>query len=271
MFKLALTRGGDAGLYCGREGLFLGLGPLVERVGDEYKIRADDEIVMLLAAAYKPEDAATRLLPRLHLIRDALQQGDVCKASILAVHARLGPLSSEGLDRLQKLAKQNFDPAQPRDWHGRWTASESAVAQGNATQEGHPGLVPTAHIQRPSPSQGANQEDHPALIPVQEILIPFAARPPFFFEDPPKTFRPFKEPIPRLSGKEGAKDTPSWARGQRPYFGENGRDFAKRLMDERYGRGHLKKEDPEYDKIKKYGDRSFRNPRSILLPDDDEI
>ncbi len=65
MFKLALTRGGDAGLYCGREGLFLGPGPLIERVGDEYRLRAQDEIVMLLAAAYEPDEATAGLLPRL--------------------------------------------------------------------------------------------------------------------------------------------------------------------------------------------------------------
>jgi len=74
-------------------------------------------------------------------------------------------------------------------------------------------------------------------VPAQEIL-PFGARPPLFFEEPPRTLRPFKDALPRLSGREESKDIPSWARGSRPYVGENGRDFAKRLMYDKYGRGN---------------------------------
>jgi hypothetical protein len=103
---------------------------------------------------------------------------------------------------------------------------------------------------------------------VQELL-PFGARPPLFFDEPPKTFRPFKE-IPRRSGKEGAKQIPSWARGNRPYVGENGRDFARRLMDDQYGRGNWEQtRQREYDQLRKYGDRNFRDPRSVVGPEDD--
>jgi len=58
-------------------------------------------------------------------------------------------------------------------------------------------------------------------------------------------------------------------RGQRPYVGESGRDFAKRVMDGKYGPGNWSESGPEYKQIQKYGDRSFRDPKSILLPDDD--
>jgi hypothetical protein len=37
---------------------------------------------------------------------------------------------------------------------------------------------------------------------------------------------------------------PSWARGKRPYVGENGRDYAKRVMDERYGPGNWEQTQP---------------------------
>lgn len=117
---------------------------------------------------------------------------------------------------VEALLKHGFNPNQPRDWHGRWST------EGNASS---------------SSSGQAGATDHPALVPVQELL-PFGARPPLFFDEPPKTFRPFKEPIPRLSGKEGAKQIPSWARGNRPYVGEDGRGFAERLMDQQYGRGN---------------------------------
>ena len=63
---------------------------------------------------------------------------------------------------------------------------------------------------------------------------------------------------PNISGKDGAKDVPSWAKGNRPYIEESGKDFAKRLLDEKYGEGnYLTKSQTEYSKIKKWGDRAF--------------
>ena len=67
-------------------------------------------------------------------------------------------------------------------------------------------------------------------------------------------------PIPesKISDKEGAKDPPDWARGNRPYKHESGKDFAKRLMEEQYGKGNYDKGPrSEFNKIKKWGDRSF--------------
>jgi len=60
------------------------------------------------------------------------------------------------------------------------------------------------------------------------------------------------------SGKEKASDIPSWAKGNKPYKGENGKDFAKRLMDDQYGKGKYDpKTNQEYKKIHKWGDRGF--------------
>jgi len=88
----------------------------------------------------------------------------------------------------------------------------------------------------------------------------FRIRPGRGFDEIPGLRRQ-KIPIPRLSGKEGAKDAPpSWAKGERPYVGESGKDFAKRLMDKKYGPGNWKKTDPEYRWIQKWGDRSFEDP-----------
>ena len=67
-----------------------------------------------------------------------------------------------------------------------------------------------------------------------------------------------KKPKSGVSGREGAKDVPSWAKGNRPYKSESGRDFAKRLCDEKYGPGNYKTgPNSEYSEIKKWGDRSF--------------
>ena len=72
----------------------------------------------------------------------------------------------------------------------------------------------------------------------------------------------FKIPIEGISGKEGAKNVPSWARGERPYVGENGKEFAKRLCDAKYGAENYNTGPKEaYNQIKKWGDRSFKDPK----------
>ena len=68
----------------------------------------------------------------------------------------------------------------------------------------------------------------------------------------------YKKPKPGISGKEGAKDSPSWAKGKRPFKWESGKDFAERLLDDEYGSGNYDKgPGSEFNKIKKWGDRSF--------------
>lgn len=60
------------------------------------------------------------------------------------------------------------------------------------------------------------------------------------------------------SGKEKASNAPSWAHGNKPYKGESGKDFAKRLMDSKYGSGNYDKgPGSEYNQIRKWGDRGF--------------
>lgn len=67
-----------------------------------------------------------------------------------------------------------------------------------------------------------------------------------------------KKPIAGLSGKDGAKDVPSWAKGKRPLQGETGRDFADRILGEKYGNsGYDKGPASEHNKIRKWGDRAF--------------
>ena len=70
--------------------------------------------------------------------------------------------------------------------------------------------------------------------------------------------------IPRQSGKESADDIPSWARGKPRRVGETPVQFAKRLMDEKYGRGGWDDRIKEFNRLRKWGSRAFRDPRSIL-------
>ena len=52
---------------------------------------------------------------------------------------------------------------------------------------------------------------------------------------------------------------PSWAKGNKPYTTENGKEFAKRLCDKKYGPGNYDKgPKSDFNKIKKWGDRGFK-------------
>ena len=64
----------------------------------------------------------------------------------------------------------------------------------------------------------------------------------------------------RKSEKEKSTDRPSWAKGLRPNSGESGKEFAKRIMDELYGKGNYDKGPrSDYNKLKKWGDRGGKN------------
>ena len=64
------------------------------------------------------------------------------------------------------------------------------------------------------------------------------------------------------TGKEKATDIPSRFKGERPYINESGKDFAKRLCDEAFGKGNYDTgPKSDYNRLKKYGDRAFTNPK----------
>lgn len=71
----------------------------------------------------------------------------------------------------------------------------------------------------------------------------------------------YKVRKPGQSGKEAANDAPSWARGERPYVNENGNQFARRLLNEKYGEGNWGTGPrSEYNMLRKYADRGFVSP-----------
>ena len=76
----------------------------------------------------------------------------------------------------------------------------------------------------------------------------------------PETGREYKKPKSG-SHKEKADNAPSWALGERPYVGENGKEFARRVMDKYFGEGNWDPKDngptSDYNRIKKWGDRAF--------------
>ena len=75
---------------------------------------------------------------------------------------------------------------------------------------------------------------------------------------PPTTPPQYRKPSSGLSGKDAAKDIPSWAKGEKPLVGEDGKTFATRLLDKKYGAGNYEKgAKSEFSQIQKYADRAF--------------
>lgn len=69
--------------------------------------------------------------------------------------------------------------------------------------------------------------------------------------------------VSNKTGKEAAKDVPSWVKqaGHKPCKNpnESGNQFAKCILNEKYGTGNWKTgPGTEHNQIKKYGDRAFK-------------
>jgi hypothetical protein len=127
MFRLTNEPGG-LGLSCTPEGVSLAGVPLVRKTSEGFVPLPAEEIASLLKAAYG--ERPMPLQSRLGAIVTALNSGDFTTAMIFAVHTRTQELSPEAALRLanaeQQLIKYNYNPNEPRDWHGRWTTEGSA-------------------------------------------------------------------------------------------------------------------------------------------------
>jgi hypothetical protein len=127
MFRLTNEPGG-LGLSCTFAGVSLAGVPLLRRTRAGFVPRPTCEITSLLRAAYGEDP--TWLQSRLAAIAQALNSRDFTAAIIAAVHTRTPELSPDAALRLAKadeeLAKYNFNPDEPRDWHGRWTRDGAA-------------------------------------------------------------------------------------------------------------------------------------------------
>lgn len=74
----------------------------------------------------------------------------------------------------------------------------------------------------------------------------------------------FKTRAPHMTGKEASTDIPSWARNwpdARPGIHEDGKMFATRMMDRKYGKGGWQRtgqQGEEFSELRKFADRAFR-------------
>lgn len=130
LIRMAASSNTVLDLHGTEHGLFLGPGiPLVATTLDKHGTphfapSSRAELESWLGLAYGgPVDLADRM-PILERVAAAYNRGSPVQALIAAARLRLPPLDRAGLERLARggLIKANFNPAEPRDWHGRWTS-----------------------------------------------------------------------------------------------------------------------------------------------------
>jgi hypothetical protein len=126
MFRLS-NDPGERGFSCTPDGVALAGITLIRKTPAGFIPRPAGEIASLLKAAYG--DRPMALPSRLDTIAKALNSGDFAMAMIAAVHTQTPELDAAAAMRLaqaeDRLAKYNYDPDEPRDGRGRWTAEGS--------------------------------------------------------------------------------------------------------------------------------------------------
>jgi hypothetical protein len=130
-YRLDPARGG-LGLRCEEAGLLLAGVPLLRKTGEAFAPRPVHEIEALVKSAYGRERDVIRLEAGLRVAADALNNGDISRAMIAALHLRLPSLDSAGAAGIAQaddvLAKYNYNSDEPRDERGRWTTGGGAAA-----------------------------------------------------------------------------------------------------------------------------------------------
>jgi len=138
-----LTKAGQPGpdnrrIYCNDDGVFIGPDCALIRADTDcagrksYTLRPRSEIAHLLEAAHVTHFGLDALISRLNVVAKALNDGDMALAQIATLQLGLPALADgAAVNRMaaaDRLLKYNFNPDEPRDWHGRWTTDGSGGA-----------------------------------------------------------------------------------------------------------------------------------------------
>lgn len=169
--RLRRTEGAPAlGLECAQDGVTLAGVSLLRKHGTGFESRNPVEIALLVEAACGRDVDPTAVSRSLDVIAKALNQGDLGRAQIAAALVRVEDLDPEAAVRVAQadeiLAKQNFNPEEPRDWRGRWTSNGGVGPTKPASRKRPPNSAPRPSRMKPAvrvggrrstpaPSQGA--------------------------------------------------------------------------------------------------------------------
>ena len=92
LWSLSEGPGTSLGLSCTTDGLFIGATPLLDRDSDGFVVRPQGDLERLLTSAYGIDVALDRTMPGLKAVAAALNDNNLCRARIAAVHLRIPPL-----------------------------------------------------------------------------------------------------------------------------------------------------------------------------------
>lgn len=161
-FRLTNEAGG-LGLSCTEAGLSLAGIPLLRKTAVGFVPRPPNEIAAIMAAAYGIGSDSTRLQPSLKVIAEALNRGNLARATIAAVLTGTPELSRDAASRLRKVAARlrKYDADEPRDWHGRWTSDGTAPPTMVAAPEAVGEASAPAKQVAPQPGKPDQQDTEP--------------------------------------------------------------------------------------------------------------
>jgi len=127
VFKLS-QRSGSLGLNCKDDGLTLAGIPLLIQHNMVFAPRDEHEIRYLIEKSYGNAIDSTSITNGLRAVARALNEGEIGRAMIAAVHLRLPDLDIDGAMRIADANEtlQKYDPDEVRDGRGRW-----ATGRGN--------------------------------------------------------------------------------------------------------------------------------------------
>lgn len=163
-FRLTNELGG-LGLNCSELGLSLAGVPLLHKSENGFALRSPDEIEALMKAAYGADAVAPELLRGFETVARALNRGDIALAMTAAVLTRLPELDWNGaacLARAEQRLRKNYNPFEPRDWHGCWTDDDGADPSGQDKLPEHPvdfGPETGESALNPQSTSSAKQDD----------------------------------------------------------------------------------------------------------------
>ena len=159
-------RGTDSqGLVVDEAGVSLGPDfPLIRKTSRGYETVTLEELSCLREVVSLGANDTQRLTRHLESIAKALTAGDLAKARILGLYFPINRLTRDQSERLEKasaLVKGNFNPDEPRDERGRWTAGVVAAPPSDATSGAQT---------RAGTVAGRPLAAHPGVVRVQEFL-----------------------------------------------------------------------------------------------------
>ncbi len=128
VFKLS-NFPGSLGLSCSEEGLQLAGVPLLNHSEQGFTSRPAQEVERLLVSVYGPGAFSEVAVKRLEAIAHALNAGETALAMTSAVLLKFPEPDWNGAARIaQADALLKYDPDEPRDWRGRWTARSGGAS-----------------------------------------------------------------------------------------------------------------------------------------------